>query len=197
MKNKYKYKYKEQKQRLLNYLKSGEKKEKDFKIGLEIEHFILKRDDLRAVPYFGDRGIEAVLRGLANEEWDKIYEGEHLVGLEGEIGNISLEPGGQLEFSTFPYQDISSIGEVYHRFLEEVKPILSYYKMNMVNTGYQPESRIRDIPLLPKIRYKYMYNYFRDKGKYAHHMMKGTASTHVNLDYRDEDDYNKKIRVAS
>jgi len=191
------YEYKQQKQRLINYIKNGEKKENNFKIGLEIEHFILERDDLSAVPYFGDRGIETILRGLTGGDWEEVYEGDYLLGLKGKTGNISLEPGGQIEFSSFPYNDITSIGEVYRDFLERLKPILSYYKMVLVNTGYQPVSRISDIPLLPKKRYKYMYDYFKDKGRYAHHMMKGTASIQVNLDYHDEEDYNKKIRVAS
>src|SRR5690554_5820254 len=126
------YKYKQQKQRLINYIKNGEKQENNFKIGLEIEHFILERDDLSAVPYFGDRGIETILRGLAEGEWEEIYEGEYLLGLKGKTGDVSLEPGGQIEFSSFPYKDISRVEQAYHGFLEELKPILSYYKMILV-----------------------------------------------------------------
>lgn len=65
-----------------------------------------------------------------------------------------------------------------------------------MNTGYQVVSKISEIELLPKERYQHMFNYFKNKGRYAHNMMKGTAALHINLDYCNEEDFRKKIRTA-
>ena len=43
--------YNEQIKVIVEYIKQGEKKEQDFKIGIEIEHFILDKDTLQSISY--------------------------------------------------------------------------------------------------------------------------------------------------
>ncbi len=191
------YNYRHQIQRLVSFFKDGEKSDNEFKIGLEMEHLILEQNTLKAVSYLSDPGIETVLRELMQGEWKPLYEDEYLLGLQGNNGHISVEPGGQIEFSVFPAETITDIKEAYLGFIKEIKPILNKNGMVLMAVGYQPVSSIKDIPLLPKKRYDYMYDYFRNRGKLAHHMMKGTASLQVNMDYSSEHDYLKKIRVAN
>ncbi len=188
--------YKNQIKALVNHFQEGEKPRDDYMLGLEIEHLILERDSLEAVSYYTDRGIEAVLEKLVGRSWEPVYEEEHLIGLEGINSSVTLEPGGQVELSIQPQNSIREIDLIYKRFLQDITPVLEDWNRVLMAVGYQPVSSIRDIPLLPKERYKYMYDYFVDRGKYAHNMMKGTASIQVNLDYKDEEDYIKKNRVA-
>jgi glutamate--cysteine ligase len=192
-----KYNYQQQLEKLVSYFKNGEKREDEFKIGLEVEHLVLEKRTLNAVSYFGNPGVETILQQLLKKGWQPLYEGEYLLGLKGNKGYISLEPGGQMEYSIFPVENILDIEEAYLGFLKEINPLLDNYGMSLMAVGYQPESSINDISLLPKKRYAYMYDYFKNKGKYAHHMMKGTASIQVNLDYSDEEDYIMKMRVAN
>lgn len=42
-----------------------------------------------------------------------------------------------------------------------------------------------------------MSNYLKETGKYAHNMMKGTAALQVSIDYKDEDDFIRKFKVAN
>ncbi len=191
------YNFEKQKELLLSFITNGEKEKSDFKLGLEMEHFILWKDTLGAVPYTGDQGISGILHELSKGDWSPLYEGQHLLGAVGKEANLSLEPGGQLEISIFPYQSLEKIDQIYRKFLQQLIPILEQRKMVLMATGYQPESRIEEIELLPKKRYYYMFKYFSDKGLYAHNMMKGTASTQINLDYSDQEDYRKKVRVAA
>lgn len=187
-------KYQKKIDALVSYFKSGESKL--FKIGLEIEHFIVDKDSFSAVPYQGNTGIEGILKRLQDKGWQGVYEDDKLLGLSGKDANISLEPGGQFELSLHPLQSIKEVEDVYLNFLQQITPILEVAEKVLLTTGYQPISKIEDIELLPKKRYYYMYDYFKDKGKHAHNMMKGTSSIQVNLDYDSEEDFRKKMRVA-
>ncbi len=60
----------------------------------------------------------------------------------------------------------------------------------------QPVSRIDEIELLPKVRYQIMYPYMARKGRLGQRMMKQTAGVQANLDYRDEADAMRKLRVS-
>lgn len=188
--------YKKQLAAFINYFKSAESQKESHKIGVEFEHLILN-NDLSALSYFGKIGVEALLKELAkNNNWEKVYEGEHLVGLNSKSKAVTLEPGGQLELSIVPFADLKQIEKIYFDFIDELKSILNKWNKKIAVLGYQPESLINDISLLPKKRYDFMYKYFKNKGRYAHNMMKGTASVQMSIDYINEEDYIKKMRVG-
>ena len=187
--------YQKQIETFVSYFKSAESKREEHKIGLEFEHLILN-EDLTAVSYFEKHGIESLLHELSHNGWEKIYEGEHLIGLKDSQKYITLEPGGQLELSLIPFSDLAQIEKIYLEFIEKLKRILKKRNQKIAALGYQPESSIKDISMLPKKRYDFMYKYFKKRGKYAHHMMKGTASVQMSIDYINEEDYVKKMRVG-
>src|SRR5690606_16295054 len=173
-----KYTYDEKLETLVRYIRQGEKETADFKLGLELEHFLLQEESFQAVSYTGEKGVEGFLKALMEEgSWEGIYEGNNLLGLKGKDISITLEPGGQLEISLAPVKDVRGIEEIYNSFLKKVTPILKERGQVLLNLGYQPVTEIAGIELLPRERYKYMFEYFKSRGKYAHNMMKGTAST--------------------
>src|SRR5439155_1607620 len=60
----------------------------------------LERASGKAAPFSGPRGIEAVLRGLAERYgWEPKEEDGRVVALAREGASITLEPGAQLELS--------------------------------------------------------------------------------------------------
>lgn len=192
-----KFSYEEKLETIVRYIRQGEKEPANFKLGLELEHFLLEEESFKAVPYSGEKGVEGFLKALMVEgNWEGIYEDENLLELKNKDINITLEPGGQLEISLAPTKDIREIERIYNTFLKEINTLLKDRKQVLLNLGYQPVSRIAEIELLPRERYRYMYEYFKAKGKYAHNMMKGTSSTQVSLDYSSEEDLRKKIRVV-
>lgn len=187
--------YSKQIKALVNYIRQAETKAADFKLGLEFENLVLNQD-LTAVSYRGEHGISSILEKLSVNNWQKIYEAKNLIALQKDNCTITLEPGGQLELSISPYQSLKKIEKIYLAFWQEIKPILQENKQILMAVGYQPITKISEIPLLPKKRYHYMYKYFNNKGEFAHHMMKGTASLQLSIDYEDEADYQKKMRAA-
>jgi glutamate--cysteine ligase len=60
----------------------------------------------------------------------------------------------------------------------------------------QPVSSLDEIDLLPKARYRIMYPYMRRKGRLGQRMMKQTAGVQSNLDFSDERDAMRKVRVS-
>lgn len=182
---------------IVEYFRSHEKTEEDFKIGIEFEHFVIDKDTLKTVSYYGKEGVEETLKDLEAQGWEGSYEGDYLLGLSNKDKVITLEPGSQLEFSVKPQKNIRDIEKEYMEFLEEIIPILDRKNQGLIAIGYHPETKINEIKILPKQRYSYMFEYFKDKGIHAHNMMKGTASLQIAIDFKSEEDYIKKFRIAN
>lgn len=178
-------------------LRSGEKKESQFRIGVEIEHFVVDKNSWNSINYYQENGIETILKKLMKFDYTPIYEDVHLIGLEKEDAVITLEPGGQLEISIKACRSLQEIEYIYWNFLREVIPILEEQNQFLLTLGYHPKSKIDEIPFIPKKRYQLMSAYLKEKGKYADNMMKGTAALQVTIDYRSEEDFAKKMKVAN
>ena len=189
--------YNRQIKEIVKYIKNGEKDTKDFKIGIEFEHFIINKDNLRTISYYGENGIGETLHELEKSGWKGSYEGEYILGLRKGNKTITLEPGSQFEFSIEAQKNIKELENEYLEFLDEIVPILSRKNQGLMAVAYHPETKIEDIKLLPKGRYDIMFNYFKTKGKYAHNMMKGTGALQIAIDYKSEEDYRRKFRVAN
>src|SRR5438477_9854755 len=71
-----------------------------WRIGTEYEKVAVERATGKAAPFSGPRGIEAVLRALAERYgWEPKEEEGRTVALARGGASITLEPGGQLELS--------------------------------------------------------------------------------------------------
>lgn len=189
--------YDKQIEEFVSYFKNSETNEEDFKVGVEFEHFIIDKDTLYTISYYGENGVEETLKELEGYGWVGNYEGEHLLGLSNENRIITLEPGSQIELSINPQKNIQDLENEYFSFLRHIIPILESKNQALITVGYHPISKIEEIKIIPKKRYDYMYEYFKTKGIHAHNMMKGTASLQVAIDYKSEEDYVKKFKIAN
>lgn len=189
--------YSKQVKEIATYFRKNEKDVKDFKMGIEFEHFIIDKETLKTINYFNENGVRDTLKELEALGWEGYYEGEYILGLSKDDKFITLEPGSQFEFSMKPQKDIMGIEKVYFEFLGQIIPILERKNQYLIAVGYHPETKIEDIKILPKQRYDYMFNYFKTKGSHAHNMMKGTASLQIAMDYKSEEDYVKKFRITN
>ena len=119
-----------------------------------------------------------------------------LLGLYNDDYSISLEPAGQLEISIAPRESLDAIRKIYQSFLHLLHPFLESRDCCLATFGYQPVSRVDQLPLIPKKRYEFMDHYFQTSGSCGRHMMRGTASTQVSIDYCSEEDFRSKYRAA-
>jgi len=185
-------------QDLRDYFQKYAKPEGTERIGIECELFGVHRETGEALPYSGVIGIEAVLNKLASEfGYEGIHEKGHTIGLKKGNTIISLEPGGQIELSAEPISNLHQAKAQLDEFFFQLRTIAKFIgPITWIASGVHPFSRLKKIEWVPKTRYKIMAHYLGRKGKYAHDMMKRTATNQINLDYHSEEDAICKMRLA-
>ena len=186
---------------LVAWIAAGEKPISQWRIGTEHEKFVFRTDTLDPVPYDGPRGIRALMEQLiARYRWVPIMEGDNIIALkrpEGETGgNISLEPGGQFELSGAPLETLHETAAETSRHLYEVLDVGEDLAIGFLGVGFSPKWMLAETPRMPKQRYGVMTRYMPQVGSRGLDMMYRTATIQVNLDFADEADMVKKLRVS-
>ena len=188
----------EDKAALVRYFESGGKPREKWRVGTEYEKIAVSAQDGRALPFSGPNGVEEILRRLA-ERYDFEPDEEHgrVIALKHECAPITVEPGAQIELSGEQCDTIHCAHREFTRHIEQLVALGHEVGAVILGLGMQPVSRINEIELLPKDRYRIMYPYMARKGHLGQHMMKQTAGVQANLDYSDEADAMRKLRVAN
>ena len=182
---------------LAEHLAEGCRPKSEWRIGTEHEKFGYLTDTHAPLPFEGERSIVAVLEGLRDRHgWAEVREGGHLIGLEKDGANVSLEPGGALELSGAPLETIHETCDEVNQHLREVRAISDEIGVGFIGLGAAPEWSHEEMPLMPKGRYKLMNNYMEDVGTMGTAMMRRTCTVQVNLDFGSEADMVQKMRVA-
>jgi glutamate--cysteine ligase len=184
-------------EQLAEYLSSGCKPKADWRIGTEHEKFGYCKDTLKPLPYDGERSIKAVMEGLQQRfGWSPVLEAGNLIGLEKDGANVSLEPGGQLELSGAPLENIHQTCDEVNVHLREVQSVSDEIGVKFIGLGAAPIWSHEQMPVMPKGRYKLMTDYMDRVGTHGKQMMYRTCTVQVNLDFGSESDMVKKLRVA-
>ncbi|CAA6655604.1 unnamed protein product [Spirodela intermedia] len=182
------------KEDLVRYLASGCKPKEEWRIGTEHEKFGFEVSTLRPMKY---EQIAALLNGIAERfEWDKIMEGNNVIGLKQGKQNISLEPGGQFELSGAPLETLHQTCAEVNSHLYQVKAVAEEMGIGFLGVGFQPKWGLKDIPVMPKGRYEIMRNYMPKVGSLGIDMMFRTCTVQVNLDFSSEMDMIRKFRAG-
>ena len=182
---------------LIGYLSSGCKPKERWRIGTEHEKFGYHLGDHRPLHYDGACSIRAMLEGLSQRfGWTPIREGAHIIGLEKDGANVSLEPGGQLELSGAPLETIHQTCDEVNSHLAEVRAVADEIGAGFIGLGAAPVWRHEDMDTMPKGRYGIMKRYMPTRGSRGLHMMFRTCTVQVNLDFGSEADMVQKLRVA-
>ncbi|XP_020974841.1 glutamate--cysteine ligase, chloroplastic isoform X2 [Arachis ipaensis] len=134
---------------LVDYLASGCKTKDKWRIGTEHEKFGFEFGNLRPMKY---EQIAELLNGIAERfEWDKIMEGDKIIGLKQGKQSISLEPGGQFELSGAPLETLHQTCAEVNSHLYQVKAVAEEMGIGFLGIGFQPKWGIKDIPIMPKV----------------------------------------------
>jgi glutamate--cysteine ligase len=182
---------------LIEYFATGAKPRSEWRVGTEYEKVVVDRRTGRAARYYGPRGIEAVLRRLADKfGWTPRLEGDHVIALEGRKATITLEPGGQLELSGEACESIHCAQEELTQHVNEIVTVADELGLAFLGLGIQPLSPLEDIEWVPKVRYGIMAPYMSKVGTLGHRMMKQTATVQANIDFESERDAMAKMRLA-
>ncbi|XP_024031133.1 glutamate--cysteine ligase, chloroplastic [Morus notabilis] len=182
------------KEDLIAYLASGCKPKEKWRIGTEHEKFGFEFGTLRPMRY---EQISELLNGIAERfDWDKVMEGDYIIGLIQGKQSISLEPGGQFELSGAPLETLHQTCAEVNSHLYQVKAVAEEMGIGFLGIGFQPKWGLKDIPVMPKGRYEIMRNYMPKVGSLGLDMMFRTCTVQVNLDFNSEADMIRKFRAG-
>lgn len=181
---------------LAEYFDAACKPRAAWRIGTEHEKFAYRTDDLRPLPYAGEVSIAALLQGLTRFGWAPVLEDGRLIALQQGEAAVTLEPGGQLELSGAPLENVFQTCDEVALHLRQVKEVAQELGVGLIGLGFQPKWAREDIPWMPKGRYAIMRRYMPTRGRLGLDMMLRTCTAQVNLDFASEADMVKKFRVG-
>ncbi len=184
------------KSQLIEYFEQGNKPPEQWGIGTEHEKFLFHKSNLKRLDYQTEPGVKTIFRCMQKSGWQPIKEGKKIIGLKKEGASVTLEPGGQFELSGRNVKTVKETCREAKMHFEALNRICQKYDLFMLSLGVDPFSKTEDVPWIPKERYAWMRAYMPDKGSHGLEMMTHTASIQVNLDYADEPDMIKKMRVG-
>lgn len=183
---------------IAGYIESGEKSVDDFKVGFEVEHFVINADTMETLTYGEDGGVRDSLEEIEKMGYEASYEDDNIMGLTADNFAISIEPAAQFEVALDAKKTIDQLHTAYIEVMGKLIPVFDKKNQLLAQVGYQPKTKIEQLPFIPKERYKYMSQYFKDfGGSSPYNMMKGSGSLQVAIDYKDEEDFKKKFFVAN
>ncbi len=184
---------------LVDHIRAGEKPASTFRLGTEHEKFGFRLADHAPVPYEGENGIRRLLEELqARTGWEPIVDDGRIIGLGGGAGEgaISLEPGGQFELSGAPLETLHETLCETETHLDHVRHIARELGIGFLGIGASPLWTLAETPVMPKSRYNIMKRYMPKVGTRGLDMMFRTSTIQVNVDFRDERDMARKMRVG-
>ena len=182
------------KEKIIEYFKSGIKDKKNFKIGIEHEKFLFNNQNNKRVDY---SKIKEMFSALLEFGWNPVSEKSNIIGLNKVGKNITLEPGNQIELSGEKLNNIHEACAESHDYLFELKQVTKKLNLSIVSAGFDPISKLNEVPNNPKQRYKLMTKDMPLGGKLSLDMMYRTCGTQLNVDYESEIDFAKKFKIVN
>ena len=180
------------KNQIIEYFKSGIKDTKNLKIGIEHEKFLFSNN--KRINYLK---IKEMFAALLEFGWNPIYEKDNIIALNKGGKNITLEPGNQIELSGEKLNHIHEACAESQDYLFELKQVTKKLNISIVSAGFDPISKLNEIPNNPKQRYKLMTKDMPLGGESSLDMMYRTCGTQLNIDYNSEDDFSKKFKIVN
>ena len=182
------------KEDLIKCFLEGCKEKKKWKIGTEHEKFGFRKKDLRPLVF---EEIEQILKNLSEKfKWKKIYENGNIVSLERNKASITLEPGGQIELSGAPLENLFETCKEVNLHQTELDQVCKEMDVEFMGMGSLPKWKKSDLRFVPKKRYKIMCEYMPKVGDKGLDMMLRTSTIQANFDFSSESDMVKKFRVG-
>ncbi len=182
------------KEQIIEYFKSGIKNKKEFKIGIEHEKFLFDSQNNKRIDY---QKIKEMFSTLLEFGWNPVLENDNIIGLNKGGKNITLEPGNQIELSGDKLTNIHEACAESYDYLFELKQVTKKLNIKIVSAGFDPISKLNEIPNNPKKRYKLMTKDMPLGGELSLDMMYRTCGTQLNLDYYSEEDFKKKFKIIN
>jgi glutamate--cysteine ligase len=142
--------------------------------------------------------VQRVLAGFAPSSNDLMYEGRVLIEVNaGQMNRLTVEPGGQVEFSGAPQRSLFDVELELKRYLARLHEIAEGNNLAFLAVGFDPLRTLEEQQWFPKLRYDVMRPYLGERGARAWDMMTRTCAVQTNLDYGADTDLAKKFLLGN
>ena len=182
------------KKNIIDYFQSGSKSHSECGVGIEHEKLLFYEKNNQRINY---ESILEMFKELYEFGWKPVYEGQNIISLNKGKKNITLEPGNQIELSGENLKNIHEACSESQNYLFELKQVTKRLNIQIVSSGFDPFSKLNEIPSNPKKRYSLMAKEMPKEGRLSLDMMYRSCGTQVNLDYVSENDFSKKFFVLN
>lgn len=153
------------------------------KIGVEIELPFFFKSSLKPLLFDGKTSITTIFDLLCKTgRWSpNEIENGNLTSLTGKNGGVSLEPGGQIEFSTQARSELSEIAADIDVFYKDCKDACEKLDIDVVPLGFHPHISVDECPYIwQRSRFKAQKPWVEAEGSYA--AWSQSCSVQVTLD---------------
>jgi len=181
---------------LVSWFRERERQSADWKVGLEHEKVLLQAGTTLPVPYHGPRGVAAVLQGFGRQGYALVEDEGQVIAAQHKGLTVSIEPGGQVELSGRPFQDVHVVAAELDRHHAKCSKLADELGLEFLATGYRPWGTPATVPWMPKSRYRVMRPFLAARGARAEDMMAMTGSVQASFDFGSEADMASKLRLA-
>ncbi|MDE1153986.1 MAG: glutamate-cysteine ligase family protein [Micavibrio sp.] len=159
------------------------------KMGIEVEMPFVTKKNLEPITFSGPKSISAIFNVLAKKcgwETDTIENG-HVTSLKGESGSITLEPGGQIEFSSAPRTSLGQLAADVKSYTENLDVVSKKLGVDVLPFGFHPHVAIEEIPYISeRTRFAALKPVFEAENGYA--AWGQSSSVQLTLDGKCMDD---------
>ncbi|MEU3497405.1 glutamate-cysteine ligase family protein [Kitasatospora cineracea] len=172
------------------------------RVGVEVECALLDPATGTGARYSGPRGVRAVLAAVL-ERWggEPEHDTGQLTGVRLPDGSsVTLEHGGQIEYSSTPAPGVGGAVDEVRAALERLADLAAGFGLALVPGGNLPFGRLADVEWVPMTRGAAMRRYFAGlgpAGERAPHVMALSLSTQATLDFLGPEDLTRKLRMQT
>jgi len=184
---------------LADYFRGAFRPRDEWLVGVEVEAMGRNASTSRPLAYEADGpNIRRVIEAYAAARGGAmVLEGDRPVGIDAAWGGITLEPGGQVEWSSRPARDLTELASEIDRHLAAMDEVAKELGVSWLDVAVDPETPLAEMPWMPKARYGIMREIMAKQGRLAHRMMTQTASVQCAFDFASDEDWTRKFRAAA
>ena len=125
------------KDNLISFFLQDAKIKESWRIGTEHEKFGFRKKTLEPINY---EDIKKILENLSKKfGWEEIYEENNLIGLKKNDASISLEPGGQIELSGAPLENLFQTCKEVNTHQVELNSVCEELDIEFMGMGVLPK----------------------------------------------------------
>ncbi|HEY0406625.1 MAG TPA: glutamate-cysteine ligase family protein, partial [Pyrinomonadaceae bacterium] len=177
-------------------LRRGAKTASEWMCGIEFELF--GYDARQSFERIDSAQVQRVLAGFAPSSNDLFYEDGVVIEVNaGQMNRLTVEPGGQVEFSGAPQHKLRDVEREVRRYLSRLHEIAEGHSLAFLAVGFDPLRTLAEQHWFPKARYRVMRPFLAKRGARGWDMMTRTCAVQANLDYGPVEDLAAKFLLGN